>query len=75
MIDKLIHLFDAFINKNMDINELQNRLVTIQCNSHEEEEKIGALDDKLEEIIYCSRIEDQYEETLQVINDFLQNIN
>lgn len=71
MIDKLAHLFIMFINEDMDINELQNRLSTIQCNSHEEMEKIKVLENQLEEIIYCCKVENQYEKVLQIINNHL----
>ena len=73
MRDRLEQLFDMYINMGIDINDLQNRISMIECNSHKEMEQIRLLDNQLEEIIYCNKIDNQYKKVLQVINGFFDN--
>ena len=73
MRDRLEQLFDMYINMDIDINDLQNIISMIECNSHKEMEQIRLLDNQLEEIIYCNKIDNQYKKVLQVINGFFDN--
>ena len=46
MRDRLEQLFDMYINMDIDINDLQNRISMIECNSHKEMEQIRLLDNQ-----------------------------
>ncbi len=74
MKSKLEQLIIMFINKEIDINELQNKISTIKCDTRINQEKIKILDNKLEEILYCYNIENQYKEVIKFINYFLKDI-
>lgn len=71
MSDKLLPLFNMFIDKEIDVVELQNRIATIQCENYYEIEQIKSLDNHLEEIIYCYNSENQYKIVVQILNKIM----
>lgn len=73
MSDKLAQLFSRFINKEINITELQKRIATLQCENSYEAELIRTLDNQLEEIIFCCNAENQYKNGVQIINKIMQD--
>ncbi len=75
MYTKIVDLFNSYINRQIDIYELQNRITTLQCNDSFDQELILFIDNEIESIIFGFEEENYYQKTVQLYNIVKEKIN
>lgn len=71
MREQLQLLAKRFIAKELSIQEFQERLSTIQCDSKDEQLEIELLDNQLEEIVFCANPNDYYIQAKELLKKYM----